>query len=540
MSRQPNPFLRRACTAAAVTLALTLTATACSGSDGGANEDKSSDAGFAETGLPIVKERIELRFSGKKAPLAPDYEQMSLLKNLESSTNIDITWENLPENVYQEKKNLLLASGDLPDAFYNTGFTDTDIATYGANGTLIPLEDLIDKHAPNLKKVFAQRPEIRRAVTAPDGHIYTLPASEELGIGAVPSFWSINKTWLDKLGLPVPTTVGQYRDALKAFKDKDPNGNGKADEIPLSFIDKWWCADIGDLFAALSGLPDNPQHRIVRDGKVIFTANRPEYRDAVAELHRWYADGLIDPESFAQDDKQYLAKGKTKQEVLGSYVWWETEEVVGTDRKDDYSLMGPLKGPKGRLVGRSNGSDYGRDAFAITRANKYAAATMRWVDQLYAPQMSAQVAWGPIGEVFEKDARGKLRYLPVPEGTTAGELRQKVAPVGPRVVLREDFEKVVEPEARAKQRQQDLNRVYGPYLEKENYPPVFFTADELAQVTEIETDLLAMVDKQRAEWIVNGGVEKAWDGYVAELDRIGLPRLVEIYQAALDRYRESR
>lgn len=540
MSRQHNPFLRRACAAAAAAVALTMTAAACTGSDSGAGGDKSSDAGFAETGLPIVKDRINLRFSGKKAPLAPDYEKMSLLKKLESSTNIDITWENLPDNVYTEKKNLLLASGDLPDAFYNTGFTDTDIATYGANGTLIPLEDLIDKYAPNLKKVFEQRPEIRRAVTAPDGHIYTLPASEELGIGAVPYFWSINKTWLDKLKLPVPTTVEEYHDALKAFKDKDPNGNGKADEIPLSFINKWWCADIGDLFAAFSGLPDNPQHRIVRDGKVILTANRPEYRDAIAELHRWYKDGLIDPEAFGQDDKQYLAKGKTKKPVLGSYVWWETEEVVGTDRKDDYTLMGPLKGPKGQLVGRANNTDYARDAFAITKVNKYPAATMRWVDQLYAKEMSAQVAWGPIGEVFKKDARGKLQYLPVPEGTTAGELKQKVAPGGPRVILREDFEKVVEPEERAKQRVDDLNRLYAPYLEKESYPPVFFTADEAAQITEIETDLMALVDKQRADWIVNGGVEKGWDDYVAKLDKIGLPRLVEIYQAALDRYRKEK
>jgi putative aldouronate transport system substrate-binding protein len=494
--------------------------------------------GLNPTGLPIVKQQIKLRFSGKKAPLAPDYEQMTLLKQLEQKTNIDIVWENLPENVYTEKKNLLLASGDLPDAFYDTAFTDNDIATYGANGTLIPLEGLIDTYAPNLKKVFDKRPEIKRAVTAPDGHIYTLPAAEELGIGAVPFFWSINKKWLDKLGLKVPTTVQEFHDALVAFKTKDPNGNGKADEIPLSFIDKWWCADIGDLFAALSGMPDNPQHRIVRDGKVIFTAAQPEYRDAVAELHKWYAEGLIDQESYAQDDKQYLAKGKSG--VLGTYVWWETEEVVGTGKAGDYALMGPLEGPKGRLVGRSNGSEYARNAFAITRANEHPEATMRWVDELYEPYMSAQVAWGPIGEVFEKDASGKLQYLPVPEGTTAGERLQKVAPDGPHVTLREDFETVVAPEERADQRKKDLERVYLPYIEKENYPSVFFTAEELAELTEIETDVLDLADRQRATWIVKGGVETEWDAYVAQLDQIGLKRMVEIYQTALDRYRKGQ
>lgn len=42
----------------------------------------------------------------------------------------------------------------------------------------------------------------------------------------------------------------------------------EADEIPLSFISGWWCAAMGDIFAAISGMPDNPDHRIVRDDEV--------------------------------------------------------------------------------------------------------------------------------------------------------------------------------------------------------------------------------------------------------------------------------
>jgi putative aldouronate transport system substrate-binding protein len=519
-----------------------LVVAACGGggdSGGASGDDASDEYGFNPTGMPIVDEPLQLRFSGSKAPLAPSYEEMSLLQDLEEQTNIQIKWENVPDNVYEERKNLLLASGDLPDAFYNTGFTDSDIATYAANGTLIPLEDLIEEHAPNLMEVFEKRPEIRQAVTAPDGHIYTLPAAEELGIGAVPFFWGINKTWLDKLGMDVPTTVEEYREALVAFKNEDPNGSGSSDEIPLSFIDGWWCADIGDLFGALTGMPDNPQHKIVREGEVIFTAAQLEFRDAVAELHEWFADGLIDPEAFAQDASQYLAKGKTSTPVLGSFVRWEIEEVVGTDRVDDYVLMGPLEGPAGRVVGQSNGGEYARDAFAITKENPAPAATMRWVDELYEPYMSAQVAWGPIGEVFEEDENGKLQYLPPPEGTTPGEFRQLVAPVGPRVTLQEDFETVVEPEERAKQRLDDLEEHYAPYLEPENYPSVFFTEEELTELSQLETEILDLVDQQRARWIVDGGVEAEWDAYLDQLESMGLERMVEIYQAALDRYHEA-
>jgi putative aldouronate transport system substrate-binding protein len=513
--------------------------TACSGGSGSGESSRSDEVGFQTEGLPIVSEGVNLTFSGQKSSLAPDYAEMALVQQWEADTNVSITWENLPETVYSEKKNLILASGDLPDAFYNTEFTPADISTYGGNGTLVPLEDLIEEHAPNLQKVFEERPEIRAAVTSSDGHIYTLPAAEELGIGAVPFFLSINKTWLDKLGLEVPETIEEYEAALEAFKTQDPNGNGKADEIPLSFINMWWCADVGDIMAALGGMPDNLDHRIVRDGKVIYTAAQPKYRDALAKLSDWYARGLIDQEALTQDDKSYLAKGKTPDPVLGSYVWWETEEVVGPERADEYVLVPALEGVAGRLVGHSNGGDFGDGAFAITRANEYPDVTMRWVDRLYDPVMSAQVSWGPIGDMIEENEDGVLVQKELPEGVSAGEYRQQVAPGGPRVLLREHFESVVLPEPRAAQRVKDLEELYLPYAEDEYYPNVVFTQEEIQEIASIETDIKALVDAKRAEWIANGGVEDEWDNYVAQLEQMGLDRLVELYQQAYDRYLEN-
>ena len=78
-------------------------------------------------------------------------------------------------------------------------------------------------------------------ITAPDGHIYSFPWIEELGAGkesihSVNDFPWINVEWLNKLGLKMPTTTEELKQVLIAFKTKDPNGNGKADEIPMSFI----------------------------------------------------------------------------------------------------------------------------------------------------------------------------------------------------------------------------------------------------------------------------------------------------------------
>lgn len=521
-------------------LAGTMTFTACSGGGSHSTEikDASADFGFQETGFPIVSKQLDLKFSGTKTALAPDYNTMTVVKDWEKTTNIHINWENLPESVFQEKKNLILASGDLPDAFFNTGLTDTEIATYSASGTLIPLEGLIEKNAPNLSKLLSERADIKAAITSSDGHIYSLPSVEELGLVQFPHALAINTSWLKKLNIPMPKTIGEFHDALLAFKNKDASGTGRT--IPLSFIPGSWCGDIVDLIAALGGVPDNMDHRIVQDDKVIFTATQDGYKKALQTLHQWYQEGLIDPESFSQDDKAYLAKGKAATENLGSFVWWEIPEMVGADRAQDYALVPVLEGADGkRIASQSNNQEIARGAFAITRADKYPAATMRWADNLYDPIQSAQANWGPIGETLQKDASGLLTQVPAPAGTSEGERRQKVAPGGPKANTAENFKTVVAPEPRAAERQKTVNELYKPFAGNDGYPPVALSNEELQQISTIQTDVTSLVKQNTAKWIVSGGIEQEWDGYVSQLKNVGVDKMTEVYQQAYDRYKKN-
>lgn len=175
----------------------------CSGKgnsgDGDKNQANSSveDTNFNKTGLPIVNDTVTLTMVSPKAALAPEYSEMEIFKRLEKETNVKINWENIPDTDYTEKKNLLIASGDLPDAFYAAGFTDYELINYGKDGTIIPLEDLIDQYAPNLKALFERRPDIKSTITAPDGHIYGLPSWEDNNLGTNPFFHVIIKAgWI--------------------------------------------------------------------------------------------------------------------------------------------------------------------------------------------------------------------------------------------------------------------------------------------------------------------------------------------------------
>lgn len=522
---------------ASMGLAAAATLAACSGnagSDPTLPADGSDAFGFKAEGLPITEKPLPLKFSGTKSALAPDYESMQLVQQWKKDTNIDISWDNLPDAVYAEKKNLMLASGDLPDALFNTGLSDAEVVTNGTNGTLLALEGLIDEHAPILKGILDKRPDIRSMITASDGHIYTLPSVEELGILPYPNFLYINKKWLDEAGLAVPTTIDEYKEALVAFKAR---GNKV---IPLSFRVDSFCANVADLIAAIGGLPDNNDHRIVQDDQVIFTANREEWRAAVRELGEWYKAGLIDPESFSQDDAAYLAKGKANPVQLGSFLWWELNEAVGADRVQDYAHVGVLKGKDGRQrASVSNYAEINRGAFAITKANKYPAATMRWVDRLYDPVMSAQTSWGPIGVTLQKDANGILVQIPVKAGESEGERRQKVAPGGPKITTREDFEKVVAPEPRAKERQDLVKKYYEPYRANDAYPPVMLSIEELEQVAQPLTDINTLVKQKFATWIVKGNVDAEWDAYTKQLESMGLPQINDVYAQAYDRFKKN-
>ncbi|WP_449371849.1 hypothetical protein [Arthrobacter psychrolactophilus] len=206
----------------------------------------------------------------------------------------------------------------------------------------------------------------------------------------------------------------------------------------------------------------------------------------------------------------------------------------------DYVLVPILTGVDGKkLASVANNQEINRGAFAITRADKYPAATMRWVDYLYEPVQSAQANWGPIGVTLEKDAKGVLVQIPADASTSEGERRQKVAPGGPKVITKEDFVSVVAPEPRAAERQKIVQEMYLPHAANDAYPPVPLSNEELQQISSIETDVTSLTKQKLAKWIVQGGVEAEWDGYVSQLKSIGLDRMIETYQQAYDRFQSN-
>jgi len=519
----------------------------------GTNTEVSGNEGTGNAGdtgatFPL-KEKVTLKAVAHRPTLAPsDFNDQPLIQELEAKTNVHIEWDTVADSDYLEKRNLLLASGNLPDFFFSGRFSDSELMRYAKDGTLIPLNDLIENNMPNLNAILESRPDIKATITAPDGNIYALPVGEEIGsgqgeIGANPNFLYLNQDWLDKLKLTMPTTIEEYTEVLRAFKKGDPNGNGKADEIPLTYIDNFWTGDIGVLFGAF-GVPDkthrpnNPtyiDHINVVDGKVQFAPQQEGFKEAVTYLRTWFEEDLVDKEAFTHDYDTYYARGKTEDETIGSLIWWDKNDVTGPERGEHWVLVPPFEG---MTVGWNNGGGIGRDGAVITKDNKHPEITAAWLDAFFEPTMAAQARFGPIGVWFDQDASGKL----VPkEVENPGETRQSVAVTnGIGMLLTDHLDKVDFIEPRAAQRIEDSVSIYVPQMEKEKFPNIFFTEDELKVLDKLKPSISQYVNQHRAKWLLNGGVEKEWEEFQATLKKMGIDELLAVHQAAYDRYIQAQ
>lgn len=509
--------------------------------------DKVVDPNLNLTGLPVVKEEITIKVAGSSRSSTPNEEMTSFIK-LKEDTNVNVNWDIVPENGWQEKKNLLIASGNFPDALLDLGKaggapSNSEIIKYGAQGIIIPLEDLIEKYAPNLKAQLENFPEMKARITTPDGHIYTLPKGRYSEGELIRNFIHINKTWLDQLGLPVPTTTEEFKEALIAFRDNDMNGNGKTDdEIPFTYLYEEETTNFGlyGLYGSF-GMPDNEEHIVVKDGKAIYTAVQPEWKAATKFMNSLYKEKLVDPEAITQLKGQLVGKGKEKEMILGAFSGFSPQAVAGPKRIDDYvAIIPPLEGPQGHKMWAENPLYFEIGAFAITSANKYPEATMRWIDQAYDPVRGHELNKGTWDIVWGVNEEGQYVRLKenMPEGMNNGEFQALHAPQHefPFFILKDEAAKTWQNPNPAYDRIKYVNEMLNYTGEYMYFPDVLFAEEDSRALSQYMTDIQTFVNQKQAHWMSNGGIDEEWDSYIDRLNKVGLEDMMRIYQERLDLY----
>lgn len=479
-------------------------------------------------------------------------EEMHWYQNFsEVAPEIDIQWIELAAAAVGERVNLMLGSNELPDAFLGTLNTNQ---VMNHKEQLLQIEEYINPETmPYFSEVLEKRPEYRAQITAPDGHIYGLPYIEEMfGLITNQGVLSIYKPWLDELGLPIPTTIDEYRDALKQFVENDMNGNGTADEIGLSIANKdsesgigsWRNnIDFGQFFGLWGQADRGDSMGLDENGKIFNTAATEAYKTGIQYLHEMYEDGLIDEEFLVMDTPALQAKLRNEEPIVGSVLTFSILDIGGTQLAEDYVAIPYLKGPNGEFGTRENLSEmHNPVAFVLSKEAKDPQEILEWADKMYDPEWSVQTNWGVEGYVYEKNEDGVMVFGELKDGLdTFNDMRARHTIQGnsPVAILTDYYDTVVEYPQDAQDIMDDMEEIgfLDKYFDDEYIPhTLFYEEEEAARMAILAPEIYGLIDSYRKKWISEGGIEDEWDTYLEELDDAGWDEYVGYVQEAYDHY----
>ncbi|AIQ57157.1 extracellular solute-binding protein [Paenibacillus borealis] len=482
---------------------------------------------------------------------------------LQDKFNIKFDWQINPSDGAKEKRQISLASGDYPDAYLLTAYIDEfsqgDVLKYGQQGVLVPLNDLIDKYAPNIKAAMEKTPALKTLNTAPDGNIYGLGAYTECFHCSYPNKMWINTEWLKKLNLEAPKTTEEFKQMLEAFKTQDPNGNGKADEVPLSgSTEDFGVRIIPYLMNSFVYDDDRNYLNLTPDGKVESAAIKPEWKEGLTYIKSLFDAGLIDPGAFTQNAEAFKKIGENADaEILGAGAGMHPAIFINIDpgntRSAHYNPLAPLTGPSGVSFATHDAGGVSPGAkFVITnKASEEAQiALIKMVDYMFTPEGQTNSAsgmkgidWTDPGEgdvALGKDSKPVIKQIPMAEGEAprnAGwsgmghfympkEYRDTFVQ-GTDIYASNGYER----------RLYDATLLYEGHEPKDLFPlwSIWIDPSDIDEASMLQTNLRNYIEQNELQFITgNKDLNKDWDAYVKGLKDLKLDRYLEILQKAYD------
>jgi putative aldouronate transport system substrate-binding protein len=479
---------------------------------------------------------------------------------LEEQTNVNLDMTIVPSDGAKDKLVLMLASGDYPEMITGGFFNNADLMNYGSREKiLIPLNDLIDKYAVSLKTRWAEMPQIKSDMITPDGNIYGIPSLDSGGVGHPQCSYKLwmNMEWLNNLGLQVPTTTEEFKNVLMAFKNNDPNNNSLQDEIPLTgAINTWDAEPYKFILNAFDYFEMNTLLKL-KDGKMSFVANTNGFKEGLKYLADLYANGLIDPAAFTQNEQQMASIGNNENiAIVGAATAGHLGMLVGVnfvDRIKQYDNILPLEGPNGyRGIPYNKTPHVSGAAFAITDkmpAEKQEAA-IKWADLFCREEIAVRTGIGIQGKHWDLADPGaigidgktpaKYKYL---KFSTSGEIATEndiwgwtMRLVEPDIRNLFQFEGDIYDPVNYEARLLRCTVKLLPYAaDVEQIPPFFLSADDSAKIAQIFTPLQDYVKTAIVEFITGkNNVDADWDAYIAGLSKLQYEEYVRLNQSAYD------
>lgn len=511
--------------------------------------------------LPLTDEEVTYNVMITYSLGTREPNDMALYQERVADTGVNLDFDWVLQSVAEERVSTTLASGNLPDMFVDLINAD-QIASYGdETGQFLEITDYATDAniMPNLAWIFEQEPMVLKASRTTEGNLYGVPApnyySQWPGDGRyIRTSQVINKTWLDELGLEIPTTTDEFVEVLTAFRDGDPNGNGEADEIPYSFwYGSGWAENFDSTIFGPFGLIGPGTHRSIEDGEVKYSIQRDGYIEAIQYANQLWSEGLIDEEAFTHDQARFTAKGQSETPVYGVVNGWTGADEVG-DRvameaggQYEYVPFAPLAGPDGTQLWRNEYSGLGANRAVFSEDVENPELLMRYMDYLYTPDQSIQEVYGMFEHQTQKAEDGVWAKVDAPEGWNVEEwLRDTTTRRMPSYISSNMAENIINtfdedgnPLTKSSEMKYQFSDVYADYAQdlSEVIPPARYTQEELDIMARLRPQVENAITEQEVRWITGqGDIETEYDDFIASLEALQMNEVLAQYQAAVDRW----
>ncbi|MFD0960519.1 extracellular solute-binding protein [Paenibacillus chungangensis] len=433
-------------------------------------------------------------------------------QNIFEATNIRIDGQ-YPAGNYADSLALAMAGGDIPDIIFMNA--NNLPKKYGSQGALVDFNEYLDQ-MPNLKAFWEERPDLKERATNYDGKTYqTITDGLSYGNNLV---WMYRKDIFEKHDIGIPSTWDELHEVLRTLKELYP------DSSPLTFRDHFGTIDHRMLPSF--GIVQNVSYRLGTD-ELMFGQVQDEYRDMLGYLNQFYTERLMNQDFLSTTVQQWSEVMTTDRAFITvDYIgrMQTLTEAMQTEGAQ-LAMMPPPAGTDGPAY-LANMS-YMIGGFTVFKNSPHLDAALHYVDFMFSDEGSEIVSWGKQGETWDiVDGR---KQIIVGEDTLS--LRQATGIGGFGAYGKFDSEATMSL----------LPQEYLPYYEE--VLEYIYPEDIVPSFNEIETERLAVLEDQLGKYretavsrfILGDRPLSEWDQYVQEMERLGLPEVLDLYKTAFER-----
>lgn len=461
-------------------------------------------------------------------------------------TGVTIEWETIARADYGTAMMTRLAAGSTLSDIITVPGLNSQAGRYVQEGLFLALDELVAKYAPNITRAMQQRFDVYNQIRYQDGLMYGLPA-DIYGTEAYrsandfynPQTYIIRLDLLEQIGKDYPTTIDELYEVLQEFKKIDgivPVGHaGFAGGLSM--------------FRNSFGIPAAENFYPDDNDVVKYQLIRPEMKLYLAEMNKWYNEGLLDTEGDASTLNANIVNGTfalAPSNVGSSFILGR--QLVANVPEGKMSILGPIAGPDGHALVTGYGF-WSSIIIAITKDAKDPELAIKWLDYAcFTDDAIYSNAYGVKDLDWEYDASGD------PALTELG--KENAANIPNYLYLQGAFTAGALPGVMLKQVREDLywgllsTLEWGQHIIDTAYamgevvttpfPSMMAIGNELEIETQYMTDINTFVFEAVTNFITGVKPLDEFDSFVEAVKNMGIGEVEKVKQAQYDRYMSAQ